>query len=682
MNYQQLFGPHAAQVDQLMAGFPPQYIEAPILPALRRKLALTSRDLAITHDISLPNEFILRKVVAFPELVQQLKACANKAMMQVNWQGINALPDTFNPPLIQQDTLKPEKTIREHFAQVVRPALAVANLLINRNLGAPLLEWNPDGPIRGGNFSFLQSPKPGESDPSWSANIQSFRSQLAPLQYTQPLLVYEFKTPAFACHDVQRVIGAISGTGLPYQWYCYDANIEAATMSRTRRNPENQPTMGAGPDSRPPVLDFIAQHATEVLEVPPYRMIETGIPGSRIVQSAEERARITIQHAWKQSVIRDTTFLVINMGNKEIIGYRDRATRTLFLSDPVTLHNPDYNRIPTGLFVTTFWDFVKRMSCLRRALFLDMTTLETQEEQFRVQQIRDNFHNPPQMMTRPDPQHMAIQGCLEGLPYANYLAIIPSIRAQIADPRFLMKGSATWSKNHNEQDWLFICQMALGNGYMQWNGLLSSVPRADWPNNNRRRLTLVASSAWSRFQWSAELKQGISTLFSGLAAIIAVGPAEVRDLREEYSGYLLLRKAGADPSVLPNYYTLIESPEEGLGGAAILVAELPGECITKQGLGPLHQDFGKRFGRVLGAIHRCGYLHGSLKADSLYIQPNGASVYILDFSKVTKVAEGDAGRQQFKDEMVQLNTILGQYIPGLVIAAPNLAGPPAVQAQA
>ncbi|TFK67772.1 hypothetical protein BDN72DRAFT_842616 [Pluteus cervinus] len=603
-------------------------------------------------------------------------------MIAVDWRGINVLPPSFYPQPVQQRVLQPVDTIRSHFAhEMVRPAIEIANLLINRRPGAPILDWpreHHDSAV-GGNFGFLQIPPPHRrQEPSWNVDVQGFFAKIAPLNITQPLLVYEFKTPAFACEDVQREIVSISGTGLPYQWYRYDPAVEAAVMKQMTKNPENHPTMGAGPDSKTPIFKFITQHAAEIPEVLPYRTIEDHTRGSRLIHSAEERAHLTLQHAWKQSVIRDTTFFVINMGNKEIIGYRDRATRTLFLSDPITLNDPNYSRLLTGLFIATFVDFVKRMNRLWNAMGLDITTLETEEERRRIQEIRYNYLTPPQILPQPDARLVAMQEYLEALPHENHLAIVPSIRVKINSPPFSMRNFVTWSRDYSEATWTFIYQLALGDTYAQRSELLASIPRENWPNTGLS-LTLVTSGVLSSFGWSAELKRERSFLRRGLAARIGVGPVQVQDLRDDYNGYLWLRWAAVDPSVLPQYHTFVESPEDGPGSTAIVVAEPSGERVTKPGLGPLHPDFGERFRKVLRAIHYRGYLHNSLVADNLYVRQNGASVYILDFSKVARMAEGDAGRQQCEDEMGQLNTILGQYIPGLVIPAPNLAGPHVVQ---
>ncbi|KAG6808027.1 hypothetical protein H0H92_005642 [Tricholoma furcatifolium] len=71
-----------------------------------------------------------------------------------------------------------------------------------------------------------------------------------------------------------------------------------------------------------------------------------------------------LQHAWARAVERDSTFIVFHCGTFERIGFRHRASQTLFLSDliePTKCMNPTYGHLHVGLFIAILKDSLDRV---------------------------------------------------------------------------------------------------------------------------------------------------------------------------------------------------------------------------------------------------------------------------------------------------------------------------------
>ncbi|KAH9487223.1 hypothetical protein JR316_0001292 [Psilocybe cubensis] len=71
-----------------------------------------------------------------------------------------------------------------------------------------------------------------------------------------------------------------------------------------------------------------------------------------------------IQHAWAQSVMHDTTFIILHCGRYERIGIRHRASQTLYLSgviDTVNIKDPRYRKMHIGLHFAILEDALERV---------------------------------------------------------------------------------------------------------------------------------------------------------------------------------------------------------------------------------------------------------------------------------------------------------------------------------
>jgi hypothetical protein len=74
---------------------------------------------------------------------------------------------------------------------------------------------------------------------------------------------------------------------------------------------------------------------------------------------------VFILQAWTWSVRKDSTFIIFNCGNFERIGFRHRASQTLFLSELIDVSNfkdPGYGRLHIGLYMSILHDAMERTS--------------------------------------------------------------------------------------------------------------------------------------------------------------------------------------------------------------------------------------------------------------------------------------------------------------------------------
>jgi hypothetical protein len=71
--------------------------------------------------------------------------------------------------------------------------------------------------------------------------------------------------------------------------------------------------------------------------------------------------------AWAEAVNEDATFLIFNSGTYEVIGIRDRATQTLYVTNVIktTSSECNYGKLQTGLFIAAIRDAKERSQKLR-----------------------------------------------------------------------------------------------------------------------------------------------------------------------------------------------------------------------------------------------------------------------------------------------------------------------------
>ncbi|KAF8885248.1 hypothetical protein CPB84DRAFT_1850447 [Gymnopilus junonius] len=71
-----------------------------------------------------------------------------------------------------------------------------------------------------------------------------------------------------------------------------------------------------------------------------------------------------IQHAWATAATNDSTFMIFQCGLYERIGFRHRASQTLYLSgliDPINMKDPSYRKLHVGLHTAVVQDALDRL---------------------------------------------------------------------------------------------------------------------------------------------------------------------------------------------------------------------------------------------------------------------------------------------------------------------------------
>ena len=72
---------------------------------------------------------------------------------------------------------------------------------------------------------------------------------------------------------------------------------------------------------------------------------------------------------WFQAVKNDTTYVIINAGNSEYIGIRERETQTLFLSEllyPAKETEPTQVKLLTAILMAGYYDTLNRAKQLEK----------------------------------------------------------------------------------------------------------------------------------------------------------------------------------------------------------------------------------------------------------------------------------------------------------------------------
>ncbi|PPQ64234.1 hypothetical protein CVT24_008610 [Panaeolus cyanescens] len=107
-----------------------------------------------------------------------------------------------------------------------------------------------------------------------------------------------------------------------------------------------------------------------------------------------------LQRAWSRAVEHDATFILLNCGNSERIGIRDRSSNTLFLSDIIDPFALGYGSIHIGLHTAIISDALKRPPPFRETAHIARSVIDPPEH-------RIPFVSPPvaddEIQARTDP---------------------------------------------------------------------------------------------------------------------------------------------------------------------------------------------------------------------------------------------------------------------------------------
>lgn len=67
-----------------------------------------------------------------------------------------------------------------------------------------------------------------------------------------------------------------------------------------------------------------------------------------------------LSQVWAESVLQDSTFIILQCGNHEMICYRSRQENRLYISDIIEVSRTGYGKLQIGLFLAIYRDALDR----------------------------------------------------------------------------------------------------------------------------------------------------------------------------------------------------------------------------------------------------------------------------------------------------------------------------------
>ncbi|TFK67760.1 hypothetical protein BDN72DRAFT_960740 [Pluteus cervinus] len=605
-------------------------------------------------DAHLHDDLVLRQIRCFPNLDTVLTQVAHNALDDLvsNTPEVISTSDLAWDPY-PRETLHDEATIAEYYSKhTAARAKVLANLLINN--GTSPLKWQASpisralGAIPDG---FLRFRNPGHA-PKVPSSVQlPGRSEKE--AYKLAIASWEFKTPSAAPNAVQDAIEKMMGK--PYSWYRCHGPLDKACSCKAGHSVAgvvHYTSQVRSPDGDLEDFKYIQTFPTSPPSGPPtyYRARESiAAEGGR----PEAKARHIIQQAWAQAVKEDVTFLVINMGQREFIGYRHRGSQTLFLSRPYRVYDENYTGIHIGLWLAAYRDVMERVRLLNSAFTVmdaGPSTSKLDPDPVAVK-VLSNYKEKPKQTT---------QNLLKIMSIEQLLCNIPSINVKITHESTQMESKLPWRRYDVAGYPLFDDVRALEQKVSQHHRL-KTLPDS-WPIENWHLVMTplpATEDPLGAFSHGAVLKEKYKRTTKevpgGLVARVTLGPPQtISDLRDQYINYWKLRDAGASGDALVPYYTLFVAPDDI---AAVLIAARPGVSLWHLD-DPL--DVHTLFKNQLNHFHQSGYLHGKFHKEDLYVQ--SSSVAVFDGFGSIKPHEDEEDKGPTEEEAAQLSVLLDEYV--------------------
>lgn len=437
--------------------------------------------------------------------------------------------------------------------------------------------------------------------------------------------------------------------------------------SRTEGPSLSQPTDSkiGGPDSaKLPWLDKKKIHppacGTVKSRIPrsSRRIIVPSRIGTKRGRSHDDRPDINqyLQHAWAQSVLQDTTFILFHCGKYDRIGVRHRATQTLYLSDLIdvnTCKDPAYGKLQVGLYVAAVRDAMERLSQIKavskptnakaarkkRGLSEDEIPPARSSKRRRVK--RSSFDR---IATEVKDEDFILEigrrdVALVRLKYNIYNSPIPSSFLRCGSSLIHGKGPITFKEpkrkaSYGETEYVSITL----KDKISW-GAISVVHHAT--------LSLHTSDG--------------ATLTRQAVAKLSFSKANQKRLQHEFSVYTHLSKNIGVNGLLP-VYGMFQDMEGGplmlvlgYGGISLLARE---EQRTEKCSDQVTTSESERqaFTEMIQSIHDAGVRHRDIRPHNMLV--NGPDVYLIDFDRAQMVAT----QQGKENEMARLNRLFeGDY---------------------
>ncbi|KAF5369637.1 hypothetical protein D9615_010264 [Tricholomella constricta] len=361
--------------------------------------------------------------------------------------------------------------------------------------------------------------------------------------------------------------------------------------------------------------------------------------------------------AWAQSVERDSTFIVFNCGNFERIGFRHRASQTLYLTDLIDVVNcesPAYGLIQTGLYMSIVQDAIERMKqhqakeelALPKNLKRQRSTVSLPSKRHKTRAATAKEINEVQT----ERENLEVSSNSQS-PNTQGLISVTQLVKKYAATRSLALIELRYGVYNSPAPASFVRSKTRRNTRYKSNEYLSLV------------LTSEIASGATGVAHVAELKVLVAgrTLSSAAVVKLAFEPEQIQRLRHEFSIFQHLKSQGVVEGI-PFIFGLFEDVETD---ALALVMTHVGTCLLT--LWPNLRDMKLKlpeaartsFHRVMSSIHQAGVRHMDIRPENLTIAGDDQAA-IIDFDQAELNHSEGAKRREMRHLTALLN---GSYRP-------------------
>ncbi|KAJ3515660.1 hypothetical protein NLJ89_g1619 [Agrocybe chaxingu] len=434
----------------------------------------------------------------------------------------------------------------------------------------------------------------------------------------------------FSCHPPRRIRVHSDGT--------VGFNAEVTNFEAQRRKLRSDIATKKSP------TEVSGQHSEASLSSP-----TVVIPKNFKSQRYKPHYTDFLQRAWIRAVIKDTSFIIFHCGRSERIGFRHRATQTLYLSeviDPVHCKNPAYGGLHVGLHVAIIRDALERQ------------TLRAQNEpvqrNLRQKRRRAEDHElvSPNKKSRPNSRNE--------IPRTP--AAVASLVSREIDIRELALISLDYGIYRSAAPSSFL---RVGPSASQAASGTFKAPKrqSKYPPTNYFHATIYGEPIGHGAVGPVHKATIVITLQSGVDCqgefLIKFAFSEEKQtkLRNEMAIYEHLARASNVEGVVA-VHGLFEDVETG---TLAMIMDDAGISLLKRELerrghpGPVRTTRKERdaFMRALNSIHKAGVLHNDIRPHNLVARPDGR-VSIIDFDQ----ADTEYESEDLEDELSTLDDVL------------------------
>ncbi|KAF9487643.1 hypothetical protein BDN71DRAFT_1594400 [Pleurotus eryngii] len=477
-----------------------------------------------------------------------------------------------------------------HPQVVGKPCSRVASFLLGETQESPIVGWQRD-PLRKQGQAIADGYLRFDTEIIENSRslTKSMKSKLLKVANKFPELgVYEFKSLRFAEGETFDAILQIIAKGT-YDWI--RCNPDECKKSHYKGGRPQVTCARMGLDAEPG-LSFLPPQPNALGGGGKKRGREADdlIPSfSPTVPDTDwEHAHFILQQVYAEAVAQDATFLVIQCGNREIIGVRNRKHQTLHLSgvhEFAATTGPSYVQVHVGLYLATILDAVERASGLEKLTKVPATW----DDDWNKSAMRKSRQLSPETL----------------------LALAHKL------PTVILHSSALHTPT-NGKDLHFLRLLTEGD---RLGGPVMQIVKAIQTNNSERT-------------YQATLRVNGQNLQANVYLKLARSPSNRAMLLHEYHvcQELARKHVRGVPDVIGcfSYQGPIQA-DDGMGSDPALDLNIlamisvdGGVPVTKE-----DDDAPKSFVRLLQQIHQSGYLHGLIRAEHVLV--DGRKVMMVSF---------------------------------------------------